>query len=236
MLQLTVPGGADKVLLHSCCAPCSGAIIECMLANGITPVVFFSNSNICTSEEYGHRLAELRRFCDSLGVETYEDEYSHSSWLNVVSGLENLPERGPRCVKCFRFRLFRAAAWASAHGIRVVTSSLASSRWKNVDQVNAAGAWACDMINETFPDSEPLVWWVQNWRKGGLQPRRAEIIKEQGFYNQTFCGCEFSRRHSAPAKPEAEPLREPLTPAEEIPEQVGNDEKEGPRMTERGRE
>ncbi len=193
MLQLTVPGGADKVLLHACCAPCSGAIIECMLSNGITPVVFFSNSNICPEEEYKHRRDELRRYCDSLGVEMYEDEYDHEAWLNIAAGLEDLPERGARCVKCFRFRLFRAAAWASAHGLRVMTTSLASWRWKNVDQVNNAGAWACNLINETFPDSEPLIWWPQNWRKGGLQPRRGEIIREQGFYNQTFCGCEFSK-------------------------------------------
>lgn len=202
MLQLTVPGGADKVLLHACCAPCSGAIIECMLSNGITPVVFFSNSNICPEEEYNHRRDELRRYCDSLGVEMHEDEYDHEAWLSIATGLENVPERGARCVKCFRYRLFRAAAWASAHGLRVMTSSLASSRWKNVDQVNNAGAWACSLINETFPDSEPLVWWSQNWRKGGLQPRRGEIIREQGFYNQTFCGCEFSKHLEEAAAPE----------------------------------
>ena len=133
----------------------------------------------------------------------HEDEYDHEAWLSIATGLEDLPERGARCVKCFRYRLFRAAAWASAHGLRVMTSSLASSRWKNVDQVNNAGEWACSLINETFPDSEPLVWWSQNWRKGGLQPRRGEIIREQGFYNQTFCGCEFSKHlEEAAAAPE----------------------------------
>ncbi len=201
MLQLTVPGGADKVLLHSCCAPCSGAIIECMLANGITPVVFFSNSNIFPQEEYDHRREELHRYCDSLGVEVVDDVYDHEAWLKSVAvGLEKAPERGPRCVKCFRFRLFRAAAWASAHDIHVVTSSLASSRWKNLDQVSAAGDWACNLVNSAFPDSEPIIWWAQNWRKGGLQIRRGEIIREQGFYNQTFCGCEFSSHFEGASK------------------------------------
>lgn len=200
MLQLTVPGGADKVLLHSCCAPCSGAIIECMLANGITPVVFFSNSNIFPEEEYEHRRAELHRYCDSLGVQTVDDVYDHEAWKSAVAGLEKAPERGPRCVKCFRFRLFRAAAWASAHDIRVVTTSLASSRWKNLDQVSAAGEWACSLVNTAFPDSEPIIWWTQNWRKGGLQIRRSEIVREQQFYNQLFCGCEFSRHFADTTK------------------------------------
>ncbi len=205
MLQLTVPEGADKVLLHSCCAPCSGAIIECMLANGITPVVFFSNSNICPPAEYEIRRAELQRYCDSLGVEAVDDVYDHDAWLkSVAPGLEKAPERGPRCVKCFRFRLFRAAAWASAHDIRVVTSSLASSRWKNLDQVSAAGEWACGLVNNAFPDADPIIWWAQDWRKGGLQIRRDEIIREQSFYNQGYCGCEFSRHFESSQRKKAD--------------------------------
>jgi len=69
----------------------------------------------------------------------------------------------------------------------VLTTTLASSRWKNLDQVNAAGEYACSL----FPD---VIWWDQNWRKGGLQVRRGEIIKEMNFYNQLWCGCEFSHR------------------------------------------
>ena len=182
-----VPGGHRKVLLHSCCAPCSGAIIECLVEHGITPVVFFSNANICPEEEYQLRKAELTRYCRSLGLEIVDDDYDHGQWLEAISGLENEPERGGRCLKCFKFRLLRAARYAAAHGIPVLTTSLASSRWKSLEQVDEAGQWACGMV-------ENVLWWGQNWRKGGLQQRRGEIIREQEFYNQNWCGCEFSKR------------------------------------------
>lgn len=175
------------MLLHCCCAPCSGAIIECMDANGLKPVIFFSNSNISTREEYEKRLAEVRRYASEFGLDVIDDAYDHKSWLEAVKGLEREPERGRRCEACFRFRLERAARYAAENGFGVLTTSLASSRWKNLEQVNAAGENACS--------AEPGVcWWPQNWRKGGLQPRRGEIIREQNFYNQNYCGCEFSAR------------------------------------------
>lgn len=187
MLRLDVPGGAKKVLLHSCCAPCSGAIVECMLANGLVPTVFFSNSNIFSREEYELRKTELWRYCASLGVPVVDDDYDHAAWLRTVKGLEREPERGLRCSACFRFRLLRAARYASENGFELLTTTLASSRWKDLNQVNAAGEQA---VSQTTG----LRWWPMNWRKGGLQPRRSEIICEQGFYNQNFCGCEFSLR------------------------------------------
>lgn len=102
-------------------------------------------------------------------------------------------------------RLLRAARYALEHGYDTLTTTLASSRWKNIDQINAAGRWAVETALQERPgansgletggDSAPaLVWWDRNWRKGGLQQRRSEIIREQNFYNQTFCGCEFSKK------------------------------------------
>lgn len=173
------------MLLHSCCAPCSGAIIECMSDNGLKPVVFFSNSNISTRAEYEKRLAEVQRYASEFGFQVIDDEYDHKAWLEAVKGLEREPERGRRCERCFRFRLERAARYAAENGFEVLTTSLASSRWKDLDQVNEAGESACS-------GESGVCWWPQNWRKGGLQPRRSEIIKEQNFYNQTYCGCEFS--------------------------------------------
>ena len=173
------------------------------MANGIKPVVLFSNSNIVPREEYELRLRELQRYCDSLGVPLVEDAWDHEAWLDfglqrgegdeaLTKALATAPERGPRCLNCFKFRLLRAAQYAATQGIPVLTTTLASSRWKSLDQVNAAGLWACgEMPGQAGHD---VVFWPQNWRKGGLQPRRAEIICEQGFYNQTFCGCEFSRK------------------------------------------
>ena len=223
MLHLNVPGNSSKVLLHSCCAPCSGAVLECLLENGVRPVVFFSNSNIVPREEYELRLSELRRYCAELDVPVVDDEYDHEAWLDFVLGergskeaaaLAQAPERGERCLRCFKFRLLRAARYASEHGLEVLTTTLASSRWKSLQQVDEAGSWACSQTSpqspggtggleataeqsgglESVPQKAPVIWWPQNWRRGGLQPRRAEIICEQNFYNQTFCGCEFSRK------------------------------------------
>ena len=189
MLKLEVPGGHTEILLHSCCAPCSGAILECMVQNGLHPTVFFSNSNIFPFGEYELRKAEITRYAEGMGLRVIDDDYNHSGWLECTRGLECEPERGARCLECFKFRLLRAARYASENGFPVLTTSLASSRWKDLAQVDEAGRWACANAGSPSP-----LWWGQNWRKGGLQPRRAEIIREQNFYNQNFCGCEFSKQ------------------------------------------
>ena len=88
---------------------------------------------------------------------------------------------------CFRYRLTHAARYAQKHGFHLLTTTLASSRWKNIQQIDAAGHLAV----EGCPDVE---WWDMNWRKGGLQNRRGELLKENEFYNQLYCGCEFSMR------------------------------------------
>lgn len=284
-LVLEVPGGAKRVLLHTCCAPCSSAIIEIMLQQGITPTIFYSNSNIFPLEEYLHRKDECTRYAQSLGLEIVDDDYEHADWRSCAAlGLENEPERGARCLACFKYRLLRAARYASAHGFTVLTTTLASSRWKDLAQVDAAGRWACaqvnaalspacnipntpacDQVNATTPacnivnsptseqlnthtsqacnqvnipnnqacdtvssslttcqpdltsqyldpssqhpdpltchpernegSASPVIWWGQNWRKGGLQDRRSQIIREMNFYNQQYCGCEYSLRN-----------------------------------------
>lgn len=186
-LNKDVLEGETKILLHACCAPCSGAILECMLREGLTPVIFYSNSNIYPSEEYFIRRDECRRWAQTNGVEFVEDDYDHGTWnAAVASGLEAEPERGPRCLQCFRYRLRRAAQYAHEHGYHVLTTTLASSRWKSLEQIDTAGFEACAAYDD-------VRWWAQNWRKGGLQQRRSEIIREQNFYNQLYCGCEYSR-------------------------------------------
>lgn len=182
-----VPGGERRVLLHVCCAPCSGAIVECLSANGIRPTLFFSNSNIVPLAEYEKRKGECIRYAQSLGLEVVDDDYDHAAWQTVARGLERERERGARCLECFKFRLTRAARYAAANGYPVLATTLASSRWKDLSQVDAAGRFACSL----FPG---VRWWAQNWRKGGLQQRRGEIIREQQFYNQPYCGCEYSFR------------------------------------------
>ena len=162
MLKIQTPNGEDRVLLHSCCAPCSSAIIECLLANGIRPTVFYCNPNI-------------------------DADYDYTHWRNRMLGLENEPERGSRCLKCFTLRLTETARYASEHGFSVFITTLASSRWKSLDQINEAGKRAAALYPGT-------IFWEQNWRKGGLQDRRNQLLKEYDFYNQLYCGCEFSRK------------------------------------------
>ena len=186
-LTVTAPEGETKVLLHTCCAPCSSAIIECLMRSGIIPTIFYCNPNIYPEEEYLIRKNECSRYAESLGLEIEDDDYDHDKWLAAVKGMENEPERGARCLQCFRFRLDRAAQYAAEHGFKVITTTLASSRWKSLDQINEAGRWAAA--------SHPgVLWWDQNWRKGGLQERRLQIIRQYDFYNQQYCGCEFSLR------------------------------------------
>ena len=192
--------GETTVLLHTCCAPCSSAIIEAMMQNGITPVIYYCNPNIYPLEEYEIRKNECTRYARSLGLEIIDADYDHDNWLDAVRGLEDEPERGGRCLKCFELRLLRTAEYARSRGIKVITTTLASSRWKSLDQINEAGQWACSQAaspeNEVkaSPPENEVIWWGHNWKKGGLQERRLQIIKEYEFYNQQYCGCEFSMR------------------------------------------
>lgn len=233
---LQAPMGETTVLLHTCCAPCSSAIIEAMMQNGITPVIYYCNPNIYPREEYEIRKNECTRYAQALGLEIIDADYDHENWLDAVNGLEGEPERGGRCLKCFKLRLLRTAQYARESGIKVITTTLASSRWKSLDQINEAGLWACQTVSsgkprafpdkgtesgrlsenvQDIPDKEQesvclsgkrqentdadmiqseVIWWDRNWRKGGLQERRLQIIKEYDFYNQLYCGCEFSMR------------------------------------------
>lgn len=179
-----------RVLLHSCCAPCSSAILEFMMQHDINPTVFYSNSNIFPQSEYEHRLGEIRHYLQRLNIPLVEDAYNHSEWLGYIKGKENEPERGARCLMCFKFRMARAAQYAKDHGFSLIATTLASSRWKSLSQIAEAGNWATKLVSA----DEAIVFWDQNWRKGGLQDRRNALLKENGFYNQQYCGCEFSMR------------------------------------------
>ena len=194
---IIIPEGCTKVLLHACCAPCSSAIVEWLLAHEVEPVIYYFNPNIYPFEEYEIRKNESKRHAASLGITWIDDDYAHQSWLSAVQGMEHEPERGKRCETCFYHRLLATAKKAQELGIPFFATTLASSRWKNLDQVNAAGLAAEKAANNTpngCPGPEPLRFWPQNWRKDGLQDRRNALLKEYGFYNQQYCGCEFSLR------------------------------------------
>lgn len=185
--SIEIPEGVHEVLLHACCAPCSSAIVEWMMNHEVRPTIFYYNPNIFPREEYEIRKNESKRHADSLGIKWIDGDYDHERWLGEVKGLENEPERGSRCLRCFRLRLVATALQARQLGLSYFTTTLASSRWKSIEQITQAGLEAQSLVPDT-------IFWAQNWRKGGLSDRRNQLLKEYGFYNQQYCGCEFSMR------------------------------------------
>lgn len=194
--SIIVPQGCKRVLLHACCAPCSSAIVEWLLAHDIEPVIYYFNPNIYPLEEYEIRKNESKRHAESLGITWIDDDYNHDAWREAVCGLEHEPERGRRCEACFYHRLLATAKKAHEMGIEYFATTLASSRWKNLEQINAAGQAAALMANGEGAKAN-VQFWAQNWRKDGLQERRNTLLKEYGFYNQLYCGCEFSNSQTA---------------------------------------
>jgi len=184
---LPPPAKPGKVLLHSCCAPCSGEVMEAMLASGIDYTIFFYNPNIHPEKEYLLRKEENIRFAEKYGVSFIDADYDTDNWFARARGMEDEPERGIRCTMCFDMRFERTALYAHEHGFPVITSSLGISRWKNMDQINDCGKRAAGK----YPD---LVYWDYNWRKKGGSARMIEIAKRENFYQQEYCGCVYSLR------------------------------------------
>ena len=209
---IIVPDGCREVLLHACCAPCSSAIVEWLVQHDVRPVIFYYNPNIYPLEEYEIRKNESKRHAESLGLTWIDGDYDHERWRQDVCGLEGEPERGRRCELCFTLRLTIAARKAKELGIRYFTTTLASSRWKSLEQIERAGLLAEQTVNGISqkgsscvpsvasgkaerPLCDSVTFWAQNWRKGGLYERRNQLLKEFDFYNQQYCGCEYSFRH-----------------------------------------
>jgi len=184
---LPLPSGHNKVLLHSCCAPCSGEVMEAMLASGIDYTIYFYNPNIHPLKEYELRKEENIRFAEKFGVPFVDADYDRDNWFERARGLEWSPERGERCTMCFDMRFERTALYAHENGFPVMTSCLGISRWKDMKQINSCGVRAA----AAYPD---LLYWEFNWRKGGGSARMIEISKRESFYQQEYCGCVYSLR------------------------------------------
>lgn len=194
----------ETVLLHSCCAPCSAAIIEWMLAHDVQPIVFYCNPNIFPEGEYLKRKAEITRYCQGMHVTVIDGDWDHVQWRNAVKGCELAPERGERCQRCFDLRLLKSAYKTKELGLTRFATTLASSRWKDLNQVHRAGQLAAQVVGD-------VQYWEKNWRKDGLQERRNQLIRINNFYNQNWCGCEFSlawaRKHAELKQEETERLQ-----------------------------
>lgn len=176
--------GYNKLLVLSCCAPCSCGAIKKLVQSGTDVTVLFYNPNIFPRKEYEKRRDEQARVCRALGASFAELPYEPERWECAVAGLENEPERGRRCSVCFELRLSAAQEYAKTHGFEAVTSVLGVSRYKDLDQVNAAArrAW--------IKGGKP--YWANDWRKGGLEELRRALVKEFQMYQQTYCGCKYS--------------------------------------------
>jgi predicted adenine nucleotide alpha hydrolase (AANH) superfamily ATPase len=176
-----------KLLLHSCCAPCSGDIMERLMAAGIEYTIFFYNPNIHPLKEYELRKDENKRFAEQHGIAFIDADYDRDEWFKRARGMEWEPERGIRCTMCFDMRFERTALYAHEHGFTVFTSSLGISRWKNMAQINDCGLRAA----QKYPG---MHYWTFNWRKEGGSARMIEVSKREQFYQQEYCGCVYSLR------------------------------------------
>lgn len=186
-INLEVPGDEKKVLMHSCCAPCAGELMEVMVENGIELTIFFHNPNIHPKKEYEIRKNENIRFAEKMGIPFVDADYNVQDWFHNAKGMENEPERGARCSMCFDMRFVETAKYAKENGFKIITSSLGISRWKNMDQINNSGIRAASLF-------EGVEYWTYNWRKGGGSERMYKIAKREKFYQQEYCGCIYSLR------------------------------------------
>lgn len=180
-------GKKKKLLLHSCCAPCSTAVLE-----KVTPyfdvTVFFYNPNITESEEYYLRLNEQKRFLKTAYgdiVDLIEGRYFSREFFYMVEGYEKEPEGGARCTLCFNDRLQETAKLAKQNGFDYFCSTLTVSPHKNADLINKIG--------EKFAKENGVEWLYSDFKKEEGYKRSIEISKEYELYRQRYCGCLYSK-------------------------------------------
>ena len=185
--KLTLPNNGKKLLLHSCCAPCAGEIMEAIAASKIHTTIYFYNPNIHPKEEYEIRKDENIRFAEKLGFDFIDADYDKDNRFQRVQGLEDAPERGERCTVCFDMRFERSALYAHENNFDVFATTLGISRWKDLNQIDSSGLKAANRYNDVH-------YWDFNWRKQGGSSRMLEISKKEKFYKQEYCGCVYSLR------------------------------------------
>ncbi|MBU0545915.1 epoxyqueuosine reductase QueH [Patescibacteria group bacterium] len=173
-----------KFLLHSCCAPCSVAIID-ELKDQFDLTVFFYNPNIFPLEEYLKRKTEVMRVCGDCKVPVVDMDYEADQWHGkVAEGLENVEEGGERCSLCFRFRLAKSAEYAAKNSFEFFGSSLTSGRNKKAEVINPIGQEFAKLYKINFFDVD--------WKTGGRQEKGSRIASTKNIYRQNYCGCKFS--------------------------------------------
>ncbi len=178
-------GEKKKLLLHSCCAPCSTACIE-RLSPFFNLTVYYYNPNIDGVEEYNKRAREQERFCSGVNVSCIIENYSQKEFFDAIRGLEDALEGGERCFKCFYLRLKKTAEYAKENGYDYFTTTLTVSPLKNAEKLNEIGRLVGEEIGVKFLPSD--------FKKRGGYQRTIELSKEYELYRQNYCGCIFSKR------------------------------------------
>ena len=183
-----------RLLLHSCCGPCSTAVIERLLDTGEYDItVFYYNPNITDRSEYEHRRSEQIRLIKALNVEGkpvqfIDGDYDPQLFYKAAKGLEAEREGGARCRECFILRLRRTAEYAKTHGFDCFDTTLTVSPYKNYGVISDVGR----VLSEEYG----IEYLSGNYKKKDGYRRSVELSKEYGLYRQHYCGCEYSKAES----------------------------------------
>ncbi|NLK71198.1 MAG: epoxyqueuosine reductase QueH [Clostridiales bacterium] len=176
------------LLLHSCCAPCSSYVLE-YLSEYFNIIILFYNPNIMPFDEYNLRLNEQKKLVSRLktknSVKVVEGEYDVNDFLEAVKGLEDEPEGGARCEKCFRLRLNEAAVFSRELGVDYFTTTLTVSPHKNSQLINAIGQGISEKYGVEYLQSD--------FKKRNGYKRSIELSKQYNLYRQNYCGCIYSK-------------------------------------------
>ena len=176
----------NKILLHACCGICSAHPINYLREAGYDVSVYFYNPNIFPREEYLKRLEAERILCKKYNVELIEGDYRPEDFQEAAKGLENEPEKGKRCDKCFELRLRKTAEKAQELKIEKFTTSIVISPHKNYEKLTEIGTRIAQETNLTYIGI--------NFRKNDGFLKTNKISKELNLYRQHYCGCKFSLR------------------------------------------
>ena len=174
-----------KILLHACCAICSGYPITLLQNIGYQPIVYFYNPNIDSIEEFNRRLEAQVKLCSHFNIELLVEPYYPQEYLDFVKGFELEPEKGKRCFKCVELRLKKTAQKAQNIGINEFTTSLVISPHKNFDKISLIGKNMASLYN--------LNYLAIDFKKKNGFLHTNNISKELGLYRQNYCGCKFAK-------------------------------------------
>ena len=170
-----------KILLHACCAICSGHPIQMLKEMGYEPIVYFCNPNIVNEEEFNKRLEAQKKLCEHFNVQLIVENYNHDVFINYTKGLENEPEGGLRCDKCFELRLTQTAEKAKELGITEFTTSLVISPHKSFEKISN--------IAQNIAQNYNLNYLGINFKKKDGFLKTNQIARQLDLYRQNFCGC-----------------------------------------------